>query len=1449
MNSSYKPKSRIQRTFCELSQKGVTDIEQASILARMKQSGAFDWGKLLESQRILIISEAGAGKTYECRMQQQALWELGDPAFYLELAELATNNLRDLLSTEEETRFDAWLVSQSDVATIFLDSIDELKLTLGSFETALKRLSKAISGQLSRVQIVITTRPINIDQQLIKKYLPIPIPHELIASDEVFANIAMGLHQRKTDQNNQDTVPQWRTVALMPLSDDQIREMAEIEGISDTSALLADIRKRNAEDFARRPQDLIELCADWREHRRIRTHREQVIQNINIKLKPRTDRPEPAQLSPDKAFEGASRLALAVLLTRKIIIRLSVEADRGENQGTSLDPSMVLHDWTAKERQTLLERALFGFASYGRVRFHHRSVIEFLAAQRLEDRLQHGMPIKAVKRLLFAETSQEVRLVRPSMRPVGAWLANSRPSIFSEICGREPEVLLNHGDPESLLLPQRIDALQSYIQHHGRGGWRGLHTPRLQVQRFATPDLADHVQKLWQAGVENPEARELLLQIIGAAPITTCSDIAYEVANDSNATHGERLHGIEALIQLEDPRVETLIKSMTDSPEKWPERLIRSVVVWIFPNHINPEYICQILESIQEHRRSHLNEFIWMLPQRIAELKFSPDYLATLRKGLTDLISRGLTWRQAWPHLASGYSYLAPMLAAVCTRQIQDGETDITTLQSAVIALRLGREDHDCKEPIQQLKKLLEKLPPPSREAVFWADDAFNENLHPESDPWRRMYNSSFDGPLILNGAKDGFWVQRILADTDHPTPERTMMLHAALCGIWPGTNESNSHIKELRQYVIDQPELIDLVEKHLAPQKINPEMAKFETRQKRQRQIREKRELKKHAAWMAFWREVAEHPETAFSPDCEAHTTWNLWQAMQNSDQENSMAGWNRRFIEKYFNKEVADRLRNSMRTVWRNDRPTLRYERPQEEKCVTLLRWQLGLAAITAEAEDLNWAHKLSAEEARLAARYAPLEGSGYPTWLEDLARAHPDAVEETLGIELTVELDEIATPRSFAILLQNISYSSATVAQLFLPRLLAWLDTHTINLSNRENETVIFERLERVLDILLKHGDEETRKHICSMAEDRLKVTEIGLSTQIWLTALMCLDPAKGTDTIERLLLPLEPAPTGQTIDIFGNIFGDRHNILRADLSSIDFTPTILLRLTRLAYLHVRPSDDIIHEGVYSPDSRDHAQSGRNSILSGLLNTKGAKAWAVKLEMAADPLFSHFRDRLTLLAREKAAEETDSAALTESEVAILNSYGEAPPTTRDDMFSTLVDRLDDLEDLLLQDTSPRDTWALIKDEKLMRREIARVMQNAANSIYTVDQEAVTADEKETDIRLRALSGQQGVIELKLGENCSGRTLRDTIRNQLVARYMAAENCRSGCLLVTVASNCSWQHPDTGDKLDIHGLRVLLEGEAANTVNEMGDCLRLTIKVIDLRPRLKAKTRQTTS
>jgi len=117
------------------------------------------------------------------------------------------------------------------------------------------------------------------------------------------------------------------------------------------------------------------------------------------------------------------------------------------------------------------------------------------------------------------------------------------------------------------------------------------------------------------------------------------------------------------------------------------------------------------------------------------------------------------------------------------------------------------------------------------------------------------------------------------------------------------------------------------------------------------------------------------------------------------------------------------------------------------------------------------------------------------------------------------------------------------------------------------------------------------------------------------------------------------------------------------------------------------------------------------------------------------------------------------------------MLDKSGEAPASTNHAMFSIMKDRLDDLEDTLTQDASPRELWASITEEKLMRREVARALDRSANGMYKVDQEAVTANEKRTDIRLRStVSGHEATIELKIAENWSGPELRDAIENQLV-------------------------------------------------------------------------------
>src|SRR5262245_54402749 len=95
------PSSRIYRTFRDLSHKEVADVESASLLTRWSMSHGAGWEDVLKSRRILIVGEAGVGKTFECRACRDRLWADGEPAFFLELTTLADVDLRDMLDEEE----------------------------------------------------------------------------------------------------------------------------------------------------------------------------------------------------------------------------------------------------------------------------------------------------------------------------------------------------------------------------------------------------------------------------------------------------------------------------------------------------------------------------------------------------------------------------------------------------------------------------------------------------------------------------------------------------------------------------------------------------------------------------------------------------------------------------------------------------------------------------------------------------------------------------------------------------------------------------------------------------------------------------------------------------------------------------------------------------------------------------------------------------------------------------------------------------------------------------------------------------------------------------------------------------------------------------------------------------------------------------------------------------
>lgn len=1429
----------IERTFKDIPDGKVNDADQQSFLVSLGWSRGYTWDDLLHSKRVLIISEAGAGKTYECRKQSERLWASGEPAFFVELAALATEDLRSLLDADEEARLDGWLASQSEVATFFLDSIDELKLTMGSFERALKRLKKCIGDQLHRARFVITTRPVPFDEQLVRNLLPVPTASSSESDEEVFAKIAMREHRDKNDNKNKNQSPDWKIVALMPFSDEQIVQFCRHQRVSDPTLLFEDLRLRNALEFARRPQDLIELCADWREHKRIRTHREQVATNVRVKLLPREDRAEPAELSVDKAIEGASRLALAVQMTRCITIRHSAASDAIDKEA-ALDPAIILSDWQPNERKALLERPLFGFASYGRVRFHHRSVTEYLAAERLLALRRQGMPFRALKRLLFAETKGHT-IVRPSKRPVAGWLALQEDGIFELLRDNEPAVLLDEGDPESLTQKQRNQALRAYATRYGPGGWRGLQVPHIQVHRFASNELAEEIDRIWRNGVENPDVRQVLISLIEAGRIKACADIVFNITQDIAAPAVERIMAIDALVALADERLGIISATIADADELWSDRVARSAVLTLFPKFMSVEQLCRTLRWIKREKRN-IGDLSWQLPRLLAEVSLEFPVLEELRDGLISLVSEGLKWRKEWPHIVSERPHLSGALAATCERGL-DISLDEQWLYGGVIALRLHHQDHCDDEAIKSLRQRLINLKAADNERLFWIQDALLQSLHEINDPWPRLAEITIhDGPVQLRPDRDLTWVSEALGDTTRDADERAMLLEAALL-LSPDRDTWKKHVEGLRPLIVDEPSFVQRLDDSLKPSKHDKEHRRWEKKQAERKKQEERRKAKNRASWVQFWREVANQPENAFSTEQSWNTAWNLWRAMSHDGEDSRSSGWNRRFIEEQFNQETADKLRRVLMKIWRDDHPIFPSERPEGERNTFLVRWQLGLAAIYAEAEAPDWAAKLGNDEAELAARYALIELNGLPQWIEGLVDTHPNAVERTLGNELSWELNRPSGEHGHSSLLQGIDYAPERVASLFLPRLESWLDDGGDWINGADNTAG---RVRQVTRVILKHGDAAEIKRLQERALQSLE-QQLPFSLRlVWLSTLMRIDPQTSVEKLADQIEIVEPSERSDAVTWLASLFGDRQDGI--GLGDERFTPQLLLKLLRLAYRHVRIQDDAHHEGAYSPDTRDKAERARNSIVTALLNAKGEEGLAAKLEMVADPLCAHFKERILAVAEESWAQEIDAEVFDEDQAVALDRSGEAPASTNEAMFAILKDRLSDLNDLLLRDVSPREAWAGISDERVMRREISRELSHAANSIYTVDQEAVTADEKETDIRLRSvLSKHEAVIELKLGDGRTAKDLRDTIKNQLVRKYMAAEYSRAGALLVTLAKDRQWQHPDEKHMIKADELLSLLTAEADRVQQALGGGTYIYVHLLDLRPRLPIESQVT--
>jgi hypothetical protein len=884
----------------------------------------------------VLLSEAGSGKTVEMRKEANRLVSEGKFAVFVALESLAREPLTALLSADDEKSFDAWKADGQALGWFFLDAVDELKLTGGKLDRALLRLSKDIDGHFGRAHVIISCRPNDwrpeLDMATVESRLPVPKrqPNPPPSPDETFSRaLRRDLGETAGEPPAEKSSPAGsgavRTVVLLPLSSRQVELFARHSGVSNAPAFLAEINRQNAWAFARRPLDLSELIATWTSSGRLGTRAEQHEANLTAKLKDDPDRPDRGVLSDGRARLGAERLALALALARTRTIRSPEQTLDTERAEGVLDPMAILRDWTEEERQALLRRALFDPATYGRIRFHHRSVQEFLAAQHLKRLRAKGMSTKAVFRLLFGERYGE-EIVIPSMRTIAAWLALWDDAVRRELLKRAPEVLLSLGDPESLSLNARADIVRAFAAAYSNGGWRGLNIPIDEVRRLAHPELAPTIREIWGSGPRNTDVRELLLEMIWQGRIAACADLAQAAALDATSNDYHRIAAVRALIACDRHEIARQIaESIIADQATWPDKVVHGLAADLFPKIISVDELATLMRRTPEPT-GITSGFGWVTRDIAQAVDLESALPVILRDKLSSLIWCGREAKLDIHRLQSKFGHLAPALAILCWRQIDSAPRDIDNrlIRACVIASRFGSQTTTSEEEIQKLRARLRE-DPALREQVFWVELAFVDEIAVAQGIGHRLYyveNDALIGHLIES---DRRWLEKALA-TDSDLRQRELTLYTLL-DLWQRRGGTASEVCVPRTAVKGDSTLETMIDGFTAPRVKNAEIEKMERESEQHRRAEADREAQRLRGWMDWKQALIDDSSSAFSSDNVQTTISNFYSLLSalSSRSHNHYNVWNSGSLIHIFGKEVAQRAAAAFKALWRTNSPLL--------------------------------------------------------------------------------------------------------------------------------------------------------------------------------------------------------------------------------------------------------------------------------------------------------------------------------------------------------------------------------------------------------------------------------------------------------------------------------------------------------------------------------------------
>ena len=1405
----------LNRTFHEISNESSknddVDISQAFGVE------SFIWVNLINEYRIIILSEAGSGKTAEIRNVACKLREQGKPAFFLRLEHIPTD-FEDAFEVGTYKAFNEWLASAEE-GWLFLDSVDEARLRdPGDFERAIRKLSRQISTAIARAHIFITSRMTawrpKTDLDLCKAKLPFAMAATSKPAPQTEDVGLDGSLHIKTELQDRDK-PVFKIVSLNDLSSDQIALFVKYRGIKESNAFLDAVERADANWFTSRPQDLEELTEFWKDNGRIGTRLEIIQNSINRRLAERDQgRADVYQLSADKAREGARLLAAATTLTHDPTIR--VPDGLGNTKGIAVQS--ILSDWDNKEQSTLLSRPIFDEAIYGTVRFHHRSVREYLTAEWFAELLNRETSRRNIESLFF-RNQYGMDIVVPALRPILPWLAIMDGKILERVRKIAPEIIFEGGDPARLPLEVRCQILREVCEQMADGVTGRSARSYEAVKRFANPDLTDEIRELIRQYADNDGLTEYLLRMVWLGELADALPEAMKVALMPKAEKNARISAFNAVKAVGSQNDQEHVRQsfLTEAFElnrEWLAELLKDLQ----PTEQNIGWLLACLEKSETKERfayDHLTNAVSEFVTAVADI----DLLPLLVSGLNSLLNR--------PPIVAEYCAVSekfqwlimPARKAVkrliLIRHPASLEPDTLAILRKCSVMR-GHGSNDLPEvKTDEFSKLVPEWPELNR-ALFWFE-VQRSRVALDRKPGERLTD------FWAAGAWKALWKFEI-SDFDYVTEEisRQIFLDNRLVALslafnlYKAANRQQSWRLRLKKLVAGNDELSERLRNYLRPpaqsielRSINQQNAKW----KRFAEAERKKQKSIHLDWKKLLNDNLDEAraELRDKPGTITNSLWYLFHQTRKKNTTNRWTDYKWKTLIPEYGEEVAHFYRDSTVSFWRNHDPKLRSEGvPFNETPWAVI---IGLTGLEIEVmETKEWPKNLGALEVELACKYASFELNGFPTWFPELFEMYPKIVGDFLMQEVLYELSIENQETDSNYVISDLSYTEWAWDQLASSIYEILQTTEPKNLSN----------LDKLLKIL--QGSMLPDELIQTLASRKCHIIEELDHLARWFAVWISVAP-KAARTSLKARIETIADPKEQTcfaMTFVTHLFIRRSAQRRGEKASTRQafqTPEYLKSLYLLMHEYIRSEEDIEHTGgeVYSRELRDDAQDARNNLFNVLNKIPGKESFIALIEIANEHPDDAVRPWVKLHAKTRAEQDGDIVSWVPSKVRDFHDKLERTPTNHRELAELAILRLLDLKDDLEQgDSSIASILKKVNQETEIRKYIGKELRDKAQGRYSIPQEEELADAKKPDLRFHGAGFDGPVpVELKLADNWTGPQLFERFENQLCGDYLRDNRSGRGIFLLVYrgGKKSHWEVPGSGNRLNFEGLTVALQ------------------------------------